>query len=84
MLDFPKQDLDYIRPDFPATWARMHEKGRVFFTSMGHKDEVWKSEVMQQLLLGALSWATGNVKAEVPENLEKVAPHASELPKPKK
>jgi uncharacterized protein len=84
MTDFPKQDLDYIRPNFPATWARMHEKGRVFFTSMGHKDEVWKSEVMQQLLLGALSWATGNVKAEVPGNLEKVAPHASELPKLKR
>jgi type 1 glutamine amidotransferase len=84
MTDFPKQDLDYIRPDFPATWARMHEKGRVFFTSMGHKDEVWKSDTMQQMLLGALSWATGNVQADIQPNIDKVTPKASELPQVKK
>jgi uncharacterized protein len=27
--------LDYDRPDFPATWARMEIQGRVFYTSMG-------------------------------------------------
>jgi type 1 glutamine amidotransferase len=81
MTDFPKQDPDYVRPSYPATWARMHQKGRVFFTSMGHKDEVWKSDIFQQLLLGALAWATGNVNADVPANIEKVTPKASELPR---
>src|SRR5262249_4560498 len=83
MTDFPKQDPDYVRPSYPATWARMHQKGRVFFTSMVHKDEVWKSDVFQQLLLGALAWATGNVNADVPANIEKVTPKASDLPRPK-
>jgi type 1 glutamine amidotransferase len=78
------KNLDYERPNFPATWARKHGKGRVFFTSMGHRDDVWQSKTFQQLLLGGLAWATGNVKAEVPTNIAKVAPHASELPKPKK
>jgi type 1 glutamine amidotransferase len=61
----------------------MHQKGRVFFTSMGHKDEVWKSDIFQQLLLGALAWATSNVNADVPANIDKVTPKASELPRPK-
>ena len=30
----------YQRPPYPATWARMQGKGRVFYTSMGH-NEIW-------------------------------------------
>jgi type 1 glutamine amidotransferase len=75
----------YQRPDFPATWARMHHKGRVFYTSMGHRDDVWQKDLFQALLLGGLSWALGNVQADITPNLAKAAPRANELPKePKK
>jgi type 1 glutamine amidotransferase len=70
----------YQRPSFPATWARKHHKGRVFYTSMGHRDDVWKSQIFQDLLLGALSWVSGNVEADITPNLEKASPQASELP----
>src|SRR4051812_23651842 len=50
---------DYQRPNFPATWARMHGKGRVFYTSLGHREDVWTNPVFQNLLVGALSWTTG-------------------------
>jgi type 1 glutamine amidotransferase len=75
------KNVDYARPKFPATWARMHGKGRVFFTSMGHRDDVWKNDIFQKLLLGAVNWALGNTRAEVTPNLTTVAPKASELPK---
>ena len=78
------KDADYERPDFPATWARKHEKGRVFYTSMGHRDDVWKNETFQKMLMGGLAWALRDVDAEVPPNLEKVAAKANELPKEKK
>lgn len=32
---------DYERPLFPSTWARRHGKGRVFYTSRGHREDVW-------------------------------------------
>jgi type 1 glutamine amidotransferase len=70
----------YQRGSFPATWARRHEKGRVFYTSMGHRDDVWQNPLFQQLLVGALSWTFGNVEADVTPNLDKVAPKAGELP----
>jgi len=70
---------DYARPSFPATWARKHHKGRVFYTSMGHRDDVWKNPVFQKLLLGGLNWAVGNVQADIPANLEQVAPKAATL-----
>ena len=67
-------DLDYERPNFPATWARKHEKGRVFYTSMGHREDVWENPKYQGLLLGALGWATGRIDADVTPNVMKVTP----------
>ena len=29
----------YDRPAYPATWAHLHGQGRVFYTSMGHREE---------------------------------------------
>jgi uncharacterized protein len=75
-----KEDY-YHRPLFPATWARKHDKGRVFFTSMGHRDDVWKSDVFQDMVLGGLSWAFGNVEAKVEPNMKDATPHANEIPK---
>ncbi len=71
---------DYQRPPYPATWARRHHKGRVFFTSMGHREDVWRNETFQQLLLGGLAWTLRNVDADIPPNLQQVTPKAHELP----
>jgi hypothetical protein len=71
----------YQRPNFPATWARMHEKGRVFYTSLGHREDVWTNATFQNLLVGAFSWATGSATADVSPNLKHVAPEALQLPK---
>lgn len=27
--------------DFPVAWTKMHGTGRVFYTSLGHRDDVW-------------------------------------------
>jgi type 1 glutamine amidotransferase len=69
----------YQRPNFPMTWARKHGQGRVFYTSMGHREDVWESPMYQGLLLGALGWATGRVEADVEPNVRKVTPHYDQL-----
>jgi type 1 glutamine amidotransferase len=74
------RNLDYERPKYPATWARKHEKGRVFYTSMGHREDVWLSDEMRTLLAGALAWTLGRVEANATPNLTSAAPKASELP----
>ncbi len=71
---------DYKRPPFPATWARMHGKGRVFYTSMGHREDVWTNPKFQQILLGGIDWALGRTQAELTANLTKAAPEASTMP----
>jgi uncharacterized protein len=70
----------YQRPPFPATWARMYGKGRVFFSSMGHREDVWTNDIFQQVLLGGLAWALGNVDADIPANIDQVTPEAEQLP----
>jgi len=71
----------YDRPPYPATWARTHGKGRVFYTSMGHREDVWTNPKFQQVLLGGLSWAARNVDADVAPNIARVTPKANELKK---
>jgi uncharacterized protein len=74
------QDADYHRPPFPATWARIHEKGRVFYTSMGHREDVWTNPIFESLLIGGLRWILRTVDAEIPVNIQQVTPQASVLP----
>jgi len=69
----------YQRPPFPATWARMHGKGRVFFTSMGHREDVWTNKAFRQILLGGINWALGRRDAEIGPNIQHVAPKAGQL-----
>ena len=69
----------YQRPPFPSTWARKHGKGRVFFTAMGHREDVWTNPVFQQILLGGMAWASGNVDADIRPNRQRVTPKADQL-----
>jgi len=73
---------DYQRGNFPETWARTQGKGRVFYTSMGHREDVWENPKFQGLLLGAMSWATGLVDADVTPNVAKVTPDYREVSRP--
>ncbi|HEX3725036.1 MAG TPA: ThuA domain-containing protein, partial [Pirellulales bacterium] len=41
---------EYQRPPYPSTWAHRHGKGRVFYTSMGHREDVWTNPIFQQIV----------------------------------
>ena len=70
----------YQRPPYPATWARMQGRGRVFYTSMGH-DRIWTTPTFRQVLLGGIAWALCKAEAEVKPNIEQVTPGANQVPK---
>ena len=65
---------EYQRPSYPATWAKMSGKGRVFYTSMGHFEKVWDDKIFQDVLLGGIAWALGNAPADIKPNIGEVAP----------
>lgn len=66
----------YQRKPYPETWARIHGKGRVFYTSMGHREDVWAKPEFQTMVVGALKWITGQIEVDVTPNLSTVCPEA--------
>jgi type 1 glutamine amidotransferase len=59
---------------YPIAWAKPYGKGRVFYTSLGHREDVWDpntpesfqrenpkevSEAYQKHILGGIRWALG-------------------------
>lgn len=71
----------YERPAYPTTWAREEGKGRIFYTAMGHREDIWTNPTFQNILVGAIRWTTRDVDAAVPPNLAEAAPGALTNPK---
>lgn len=42
---------------YPISWCREFGKGRVFYTALGHNEQVWQMPAFQQHLLGGIEWA---------------------------
>jgi type 1 glutamine amidotransferase len=43
--------------DYAIAWCQEYGNGRSFYTSLGHRKEVWKDERFQKHLIGGLKWA---------------------------
>lgn len=85
-------DPCYQRPPFPATWARKHGSGRVFYTSMGHREDVWgdpnpdapqssnsPSSIFEQVVVGGFSWVLKHAEADITPNIDQVTPKAGQM-----
>jgi type 1 glutamine amidotransferase len=83
MQQTQSMDAEYqkLKP-YPMTWARKQAKGRVFYSSLGHREDVWKNPIFENILLGGLAWAMGNAEAEVTPNFKEAAPEVQNLARP--
>lgn len=72
-LDASKLDLSNPRvtpehradKDFPIAWAREYGKGRVYYSTLGHREESWDDPRVQKMYLEAVKWALGLTQADV-------------------
>lgn len=55
-----------FKPDvyYPVSWTNTEGKGRVFYTSLGHREDVWSNATYQKHLLGGIAWALGQDKGD--------------------
>jgi|ERR1043165_6666197 type 1 glutamine amidotransferase len=44
---------------FPVAWTKEHGKGKVFYTTLGHREDVWQNPRYQKHILGGIKWALG-------------------------
>jgi type 1 glutamine amidotransferase len=63
-IDTNKKDVHRKDKDFAIAWCHEYGKGKSFYTSLGHRKEVWKDERFQKHLLGGLKWATGQLAGD--------------------
>ena len=58
--DMNKKNLLYGKDgDYAIAWCRTYGKGRMFYTSLGHRNDVWTNPLYQKHLLGGIKWALG-------------------------
>lgn len=75
LLSLDKHPNKGFPGDFPISWCKEYGKGRVFYTALGHREDVWDadwkdgngrranppevSKAYQQHILGGIQWALG-------------------------
>ena len=50
--------------DHLISWSKSYGKGRVFYTELGHRQEVWHDPIYQQHVTGGLEFALGLKKGD--------------------
>jgi type 1 glutamine amidotransferase len=63
-LDTDKTDLSDLpnvpRGDYPQSWTNTFGRGRVFYTTLGHRDDIWAHDaVFKAHVTGGIRWALG-------------------------
>jgi len=73
LLDLDQHPNTRMPGHYPISWARFYGKGRVWYTSLGHREDVWDadpelkgrrndvsvSQAYQKHILGGIRWALG-------------------------
>lgn len=49
---------------FPIAWCKNYGQGRVFYSALGHFENVWESPQYQMHILGGIKWALGLEKGD--------------------
>jgi len=59
-MDLSKQPHLVRGGDYPQAWTREYGKGRSFYTSLGHRDDIWSNDpVFRAHITGGIRWALG-------------------------
>jgi len=56
-LDTKRDGVHRTDGDFATSWTKDFGRGRVFYTGLGHRPEVWKDERFLRMLVGGFRWA---------------------------
>lgn len=63
-IDLTKKGVKRTDKDFAVTWLRNYGKGRVFYSTFGHRDEVWDRPDIQKMWVEAVKWVTGMTQGD--------------------
>ncbi len=61
---FDPKNLKRSDSDYAISWCREEGKGKVFYTSLGHRKGVWTDPKYQAHLFGGIKWAVGELPGD--------------------
>ena len=63
-LDLKKNGVKRTDRDFAIAWVKKYGKGRVFYSTFGHRDEMWDRADIQKMWLEAAKWTMGMTEGD--------------------
>ena len=64
----------YNIPAYPIIWVRTMEKGRVYYSALGHREDIWTNPDVQKAVTDAIRWTWGEGEAKADPNFDAVVP----------
>jgi uncharacterized protein len=70
LLTLDKEPNQGYPGDFPIAWCKEYGQGKLFYTSLGHREDVWENPEYQKHIMGGIKWALGLEKGDAkPQSL---------------
>jgi len=63
-LDLQHKGVKRTDKDFAVAWVKRYGKGRVFYSTFGHREEVWDRPDIQAMYREAVKWVMGLVEGD--------------------
>lgn len=71
-LDLNRKGLEQVNArDFPLAWWRNFGKGRVFYTALGHRPEVWRDDRFRAMVVGAVRWGADRQRHQPRQKIQR-------------
>ncbi len=64
LLTLDKHPNTQMPGDYPIAWCKQVGQGKLFYTSLGHREDLWLSDAYQKHILGGIEWALGLEKGD--------------------
>jgi uncharacterized protein len=58
-VDLKKEGVKRTDGDFGLAWTKSYEKGRVFYSALGHRQDLWQAPEYQQFIANGIRWTLG-------------------------
>jgi type 1 glutamine amidotransferase len=58
-LDLKNKNVHRTDGDFAVTWVKNYGKGRVFYSTLGHREEVYDMPEIKKMYIEAVKWVLG-------------------------
>lgn len=63
-IDQQRKGVKRTDGDFAVAWIRNYGKGRVFYSTFGHREDSWDRPDVQKMWLEAVKWSMGMTEAD--------------------